>query len=208
VEKTLQCSVDDDGLLQRFQLLIYPELSPEWNNVDRSPNLAARERVFEVFNYIDSVPNPVRGQIPSVRFSEPAQEAFNVWRRELESRLRSNEIGCSAFESHLAKFRSLMPSLALLFWLLEDPKHIHGSSDISFSAATLAIRWCDFLEKHAFKAYRIGQSAEALALKKLAECVENGLVPHASSVRTIYRRQLIISKHHSSWNRRLKVLRN
>ena len=119
VEKTLQCSVEDDGLLQRFQLLIYPELSPEWNNVDRSPNLAARERVFEVFDYIDSVPNPVQGQIPSVRFSEPAQEAFNVWRRELESRLRSNEIGCSAFESHLAKFRSLMPSLALLFWLLE-----------------------------------------------------------------------------------------
>jgi putative DNA primase/helicase len=190
VEKTIQCSADDDGLLQRFQLLIYPELSPTWSNVDRNPNLAARERVFEIFNYIDSAPTHESGQITAVRFSEAAQEAFNVWRQELESRLRSNEIGCSAFESHLAKYRSLMPSLALLFWLLEDPKHIHGSSAVSFSAATLAIRWCDFLEKHAFKAYRIGQSAEAQATKKLAEYVENGLVPHASSVRNIYRRQL------------------
>ena len=190
VEKTIQCSVDDDGLLQRFQLLIYPELSPKWSNIDISPDLAARERVFEVFNYIDNAPNLESGQIPAVRFSDPAQEAFNVWRQELESRLRSSEIGCSAFESHLAKYRSLMPSLALLFWLLEDPKHIHGSSAISFSATTLAIRWCDFLEKHAFKAYRIGQSAEAQATKKLAECIENGAVPHASSVRHIYRKQL------------------
>ncbi len=190
VQKTIQCSVDDDGLLQRFQLLIYPELSPRWSNIDRSPDLAARERVCERFNYIDSAPNLEGSQIPTVRFSDPAQEAFNVWRQQLESRLRSNEIGCSAFESHLAKYRSLMPSLALLFWLLEDPKHIHGSSAISFSATTLAIRWCDFLEKHAFKAYRIGQSAEAQATKKLAECIEKGLVSHASSVRNIYRKQL------------------
>ncbi len=189
VEKTMQCSVDDDGLLQRFQVLIYPELSPNWTNIDRSPNLAAREGVYEIFNRIDSARHPESGKIPGVRFSQPAQEAFNVWREELESRLRSNEIGCSAFESHLAKYRSLMPSLALLFWILEDAHHIHGGSAVSLSATTLAIRWCDFLEKHALKAYRIGQSAEALATKKLAESVEHGLVPHASSVRSIYRKQ-------------------
>jgi len=39
------------------------------------------------------------------------------------------------------------------------------------------------------KAYRIGQSAEALAIKKLAEAIEHGLVPHASPVRSIYRKQ-------------------
>ncbi len=175
VEKTLQCSAEDDGLLQRFQLLIYPELSPTWTNIDRSPNLAARQAVYEVFNRIDRMPcNPLG--IPGVRFSDAAQEAFNVWREALESRLRSNDIGCSAFESHLAKYRSLMPSLALLFWLLEDEDNIHGTSAISLSATALAIRWCVFLEKHALKAYRIGQSAEALATKKLAESIESGLV--------------------------------
>lgn len=189
VEKTVQCSVEDDGLLQRFQVLIYPELSPKWTNVDRGPNLIARERVYEVFKSIDAAPCHDMGQIPGVRFSDPAQEAFNVWREELEGRLRSNEIGCSAFESHLAKYRSLMPSLALLFWLLDDPNHIHGTSSISLDSTTLAIRWCDFLEKHARKAYRISQSAEALATKKLAECIETGLVIHASSVRSIYRKQ-------------------
>lgn len=190
VERSVQCSVEDDGLLQRFQMLIYPELSPTWDNIDRSPNTLARDRVFEIFNRVDSVKNPEAKKTPGVRFSEPAQEAFNGWRRQLESRLRSNEIGCSAFESHLAKYRSLMPSLALLFWILEDPNHIHGAAPVSLSATMLAIHWCDFLEKHALKAYRIGQSAEAQATKKLAECVEQGLIPHASTVRTIYRRQL------------------
>ena len=185
VEKTLQCSTEDDGLLQRFQLLIYPELSPTWTNVDRSPNVIARENVYSVFNAVDKAACQDKG----VRFSDSAQEAFNTWREQLESRLRSNDLGRSAFESHLAKYRSLMPSLALLFWILEEPNNIQGNGQVSLSATILAIRWCDFLEQHASKVYRIGQSAEALAIKKLAECVELGLVSHASSVRSIYRKQ-------------------
>lgn len=189
VEKSLECSIDDDGLLQRFQILIYPELSPKWTNIDRVPNASARQQVYEVFNKIDQVQCHDENDIPAVRFSDTAQSAFNEWREVLESRLRSNDIACSAFESHLAKYRSLMPSLALLFWLLEDPNNIHGGSAISLSAAILAIRWCEFLEKHALKAYRIGQSADALATSKLAECIEKGLISHASPVRTIYRKQ-------------------
>lgn len=189
IEKTVQCSVEDDGLLQRFQMLIYPELSPKWTNIDRQPDILARDRVYEIFNRIDSVRPAEAGQTQGVRFSEPAQEAFNAWREQLESRLRSNEIGCSAFESHLAKYRSLMPSLALLFWILEDENNIQNGSTVTLSAATLAIHWCDFLEKHALKAYRIGQSVEALATKRLAECIQQGLVPHQSSVRGIYRKQ-------------------
>ena len=165
--------------------MIYPELSPNWTNVDRSPNIAAREAVYDVFHTVDKAGSVASG----VRFSEPAQEAFNAWREQLESRLRSNDVGCSAFESHLAKYRSLMPSLALLFWILEDPNHMQGNGLVSTAATTLAIRWCEFLEQHASKAYRIGQNAEALAVKKLSECVEFGLVPHASSVRSIYRKQ-------------------
>lgn len=189
VEKTLQCSAEDDGLLQRFQLLIYPELSPTWINIDRSPNLVARDTVYSIFNAVDKAAGADSGRIKGVRFADGAQEAFNAWREQLESRLRSNDVGCSAFESHLAKYRSLMPSLALLFWLLEDPNNIQGSGLLSLSATALAIRWCDFLEQHASKVYRIGQSAEALAIKKLAECVELGLVSHACSVRSIYRKQ-------------------
>lgn len=189
VEKTIQGLADDDGLLQRFQILIYPDLSSEWKNVDRSANVVALQKAFDVFQKIDSIPVRASGEVLGVRFSSVAQEAFNNWRDQLENRLRSNEIGCPAFESHLAKYRSLMPSLALLFWILEDPENINGKGAVSFQSAHQAIQWCAYLEKHALKAYSIGQNTDALAAKRLTECIEQGLITHGTSVRSIYRRQ-------------------
>ena len=31
----------DDGLLQRFQLIVWPDISPDWENIDRAPDVAA-----------------------------------------------------------------------------------------------------------------------------------------------------------------------
>ncbi len=39
----------DDGLLQRFQLAVWPDGGGPWRNVDRWPNAEARARVNEVF---------------------------------------------------------------------------------------------------------------------------------------------------------------
>lgn len=189
VERTIQGNAEDDGLLQRFQVLIYPDLSPDWNNIDRCPNLLAQEKVFDVFQKLDNVAALKSGPIPGVHFSPGAQDIFNTWRLELEKRLRSNEIGCPAFESHLAKYRSLMPSLALLFWILEDPENIHGKGAVSLQSTTQAIQWCAFLEKHAIKAYAIGQNAQAGAAKRLSEYIERGLLEQDSPVRSIYRKQ-------------------
>ncbi len=189
VEKTLQGRAEDDGLLQRFQVLIYPEHSPSWENVDRSPNLIAQEKAIELFNKIDALRPAEPGTIQGVNFCSLAQEVFNHWRLELEKKLRSEEIGCHAFESHLAKYRSLMPSLALLFWILEDPENIHARGAVSLQATTKAIDWCAFLEKHAVKAYAIGQNAQVIAAKKLAQCIEQGLLTEGMAVRSIYRKQ-------------------
>lgn len=189
VERAIQGGAEDDGLLQRFQLLIYPDLSSEWTNVDKYPDLTARESVYTLFNHIDGTAINSTGAIPAVRFGQMGQEAFNTWRVELEKRLRLNEIGCAAFESHLAKYRSLMPSLALLFWILENPENIGGTGQVSFDATMLAIKWCEFLEKHALKAYQIGQSTEWTAARKFTECIKRGQIINGSTVRSIYRTQ-------------------
>ena len=38
----------DDGLIQRFQLLVYPDLPKQWRKVDRWPDTQARKCVFEI----------------------------------------------------------------------------------------------------------------------------------------------------------------
>jgi putative DNA primase/helicase len=44
----------DDGLIQRFQLLVYPDGRKDWEDVDRAPNEEARVETWEVFKrFID-----------------------------------------------------------------------------------------------------------------------------------------------------------
>jgi hypothetical protein len=39
----------NDGLMQRFQVLVWPDTEPEWRYVDRPPNAEVEERVTRVF---------------------------------------------------------------------------------------------------------------------------------------------------------------
>jgi hypothetical protein len=41
-------SIANDGLLQRFQLLVYPVESKEWKLVDEYPNHTEKNRAFKV----------------------------------------------------------------------------------------------------------------------------------------------------------------
>ncbi|UCC31230.1 MAG: DUF3987 domain-containing protein [Phycisphaerales bacterium] len=57
--------------------------------------------------------------VPYLRFASDAQERFDHWRAIIEGRLRSGA-NHPAIESHLAKYRALVPSPALLTHLAED----------------------------------------------------------------------------------------
>jgi len=45
---------DADGFLQRIQLLVWPDEFPEWKNVDRLPDVDARERICNIFAMLAS----------------------------------------------------------------------------------------------------------------------------------------------------------
>jgi hypothetical protein len=183
-----------DGLIQRFQVLVWPDSIPRWKNIDRAPNATALDTAFEIFQFLDQlVPanwgediREVRG-IPALRFDSEAQEFFNFWRDLLEKRLRSDEMaGRDAFESHLAKYRSLMPSLALLHHLVEV---VAGTSfnptKVGHVHAEMAAGWCEFLEGHAEKIYAAeGPENAALALGRR---ILEGKVQNGTTCREIYR---------------------
>jgi hypothetical protein len=57
-------------------------------------------------------------KIPYFHFAPDAQEFFNKWLLELEGKLRSSSEDSVIIE-HLAKYRKLMPSLALIFHLID-----------------------------------------------------------------------------------------
>jgi hypothetical protein len=184
-----------DGLLQRFQLVVWPDNVGEYVPVDRYPDGAARRRANAIFEALDALDpaelglDAQEGEIPALHFSNEAQALFDMWRGELERRFRNGELAYKpAFESHLSKYRSLMPSLALIFHLVEVADGgVFGP--VSLESAQLAAAWCDFLEAHALKLYAPEVSSHIKAAQLLARHIEDGDIEDGKlTVRDLYRR--------------------
>ena len=193
VYATHQGGTGDDGLLQRFQVLVWPDPPATWHNVDRWPDTEAKTRAYKVFQDLNALAPAAfglfpaeDGDVPAIRFSPPAQELFNEWRHALEQRLRSGELLHPALESHLAKYRSLMPSLALIFHLVAC-----ASSEwhplVREEHAALAAAWCEYLESHAKRLYASALDPGMESAHALFERLRRGDVQDGFSLRDIYR---------------------
>lgn len=183
-----------DGLLQRFSLTVWPQGLTTWRNVDRFPETGARDRAFNAFKRLDGLdPQQVaasmeHSEIPALRFHAAAQDLFDAWREELETRLRSPElVALPAFEGHLAKYRKAMPALALIAHLLDVVDGGVQSGPVSLDAAKRAAAWCEFLEAHARKLYGIDNDPARRAVRALAAKMEGGAVADGEPVRELYR---------------------
>jgi Protein of unknown function (DUF3987) len=182
-----------DGLLQRFQITALPDVSEEWENIDRYPNTEAKNRAFGVFEKLDALKPEDFGatveegeEMPAVRFSAEAQEVFDVWRKELETLLRSGTLA-PPLEAHLAKYRSLMPSLALLFELMEFVDGRGEMGTVGRDSALKAAAWCTFLESHALRLYASAEAPQLSGAQVLLARIRSGDVPDGSTVRDVYR---------------------
>lgn len=172
---------NDDGLISRFQLAVYPDIDRPYVHVDRYPEVEAKQIAYNAFLALDSLtPASISAdhddRFPFVRFANDAQEFFTGWFVELENRLRSSqEIGC--FVSHLAKYRSLMPSLALLFHMIEwvGGRQDIQSNRVSLHSAAQAAAWCDYLEQHARRIYQMAFDGDPEPAQRLAERIKSSL---------------------------------
>jgi hypothetical protein len=189
LRSALQGGEGDDGLMQRFQLLVWPDISKEWVNVDRWPDSEARKTAYDVFSRLNKLTAPDMGAqpdedldgIPYVRFSPEAQEIFDAWRANLEIRLRQNHEH-PAIEAHLAKYRSLIPSLALLIHLADNGKHPVGVDAIERACA-----WGEYLESHARRVYSQGLAPDDMAARALADRILGEDLSDAFTARDVYR---------------------
>jgi putative DNA primase/helicase len=179
----------DDGLIQRFGLLVWPDQSSEWKNVDRYPDGEARQSALETFRRLsDLTPASVaaeRNQYQSIaflRFGENAQRLFADWRKNLELRLRSGELH-PAMESHLAKYRKLVPTLALVNHLTDN-----GTGPVDEMSTWRAIQFSEYLETHARRAYAAGSEAEVAAAKAILNRIRKGDLSSGFTARDISQR--------------------
>lgn len=176
----------DDGLVQRLQLTVWPDVKGPWRNVDTPPDHKAKAAAWSALRRLQEedfrmFPSTDEG-IPFLRFSETAQLLFNEWRKSLEERLLSGELH-AAMESHLAKYRSLVPTLALLIEMAERP----DAPSVSEESLKRAIGWAAYLESHANRLYAPAMQRDLVAAKALAAKIQAGKVKDGFTLRDVYR---------------------
>lgn len=177
----------DDGLMQRFQLAVYPDLPASWRYTDRPLNREAEDRARAAFNRLRAMNAADVGaetadacDVPFLRLSEDAQALFVEWQTELMQRLRAG--GEPPFmESHLAKYPALAGRLALVLHLADN-----GTGPVSADAILKALGWCEHLEGHARRIYAPatdnGLTAAHLLLRK------RDSLPNGFTARDVYRK--------------------
>lgn len=177
----------DDGLMQRFGLLAWPDMSHGWRNVDRWPDTEGRRRAFDVFARLDSM-TPEHAEAENeedaafLRFSPDALEAFVEWRAEHEALLRSGTLH-PALESHYAKYRKTIPALALIGHLADG-----GAGPVTLAATVRALDWSEYLKAHAIRFYGSTVSAEAGAARRIVERIRSGDLQDGFRARDIKQR--------------------
>jgi hypothetical protein len=188
IRHAISGGASDDGLVQRFGLLVWPDASPSWKEVDCFPDSAARKAANEIFDNLNKItPEAIGAQtdnfnpIPFLRFDDEAQELFIDWRADLEHRLRSDEMH-PALESHLSKFRKLVSTLALINCLADG-----GAHAIDAAALLRALAFAKYLETHARRCYGAGTEAEASAAKAILKHIRRGDLVEGFTARDIYR---------------------
>jgi Protein of unknown function (DUF3987) len=182
----------DDGMVQRLQLLAWPDFTGDYVEADRWPDSEARTRANECFDYLASIDTQeIRAEVddygnphavPFLRFDGEALAAFRFWRDSLEKRVRSDELSAS-LRSHFAKYRGLIPRLALICHLAGD-----GEGPVTGNALQQALRWADYLESHAHRAYASLGIANAEAARAIWRRVELGQVTAPFTARDIHRK--------------------
>jgi len=184
--------LENDGLIQRLQMLVYPDDIKNWKLIDQAPDRVARERAFRIIQRLAEMDFEEIGAIrdgdngfPFLRFSDEAQQVFYDWLTDLElNKLRADDH--PMLIEHFGKYRSLMPSLALIFHLINIADGATGGP-ISVKAAEQAAAWCDYLESHARRVYGLVSNIDEQAAARLGEKIKAGKIVNNFTVRDVYR---------------------
>lgn len=183
-----------DGLLQRFQLLVYPEPLTDYEHVDRPVDLALRERVQNIYRRLadlDAGAHPElerTGHLPALRFAPDAQVEFDAWFTAHMRRLRSKELAKTpAYQAHLGKYQGLVGKMALLFHLV-DSLDDSEFRPVSVEALRLGIRWVEYLEAHARKVYAAELTSTDVSVRELARRLYEGDLEDGMTVREVHRK--------------------
>jgi hypothetical protein len=151
----------DDGLIQRFQLAVYPDPNKTWDYVDRDDNPQWKDSYFGSFRSAYEYSHGLDA-IAYWRFSPEAQDMFAAWyTNEMKAARCTPMLG--ALQGHIIKMDKTVGSLALIFEIAD------GGRDgiVGVDAIQRALAWVPYLKSHANRIYASADTTPAIAAREL-----------------------------------------
>lgn len=155
----------DDGLIQRFQMAVWPDLPATWAWRDRKPCPAAKAAYIDLFKRLDKLPrfNPANPDVPVLKFDTHALGLFADWQTGLQTGIRQTRDMPAALESHLLKMPQTVARLAGLFALID------ARDMIDQTAMLRALAMSDYLRTHSEKVYGLATDGPMAAARMLLD---------------------------------------
>jgi putative DNA primase/helicase len=201
----------NDGLIQRFQLLVYPDAPPEWKYVDEEPDFHARERVREIFQKIDDADFKTLGAnvigkkgVDCFRFDDGGQDVCKNWSINLANQLRQADTH-PLLNEHFSKYRKLVPALAMIFHIIAVADGDKPSC-VTLKATQMAVLWEEYLQKHAQRIYGLVLGIPIIVTLALLERIADGSLRDGFTVHDVLQKNWSGFKYPSQVQKACKVL--
>jgi hypothetical protein len=156
---------NDDGLLQRLQLAVWPDDRKTWTWLDKAPDEITQQNYNALFIAMLNYCPESKGH----RFSIDAQQLFIEWMEEIQAKAR-DENTSPIMESYLLKLPKSISAIALIFELVTKcengtikPEDVNGV--IGIDAIAMALDWADYLISHANRIFAFAQNSYIDAAK-------------------------------------------
>jgi putative DNA primase/helicase len=120
-------------------------------------------------------------KVPYLRFNEAATVEFLEWRSDVECRLRTGDMP-PALEGHIAKYRKLVPALALINHLADA-----GEGPVSEEALVKALALTKYVESHARRVYSASGAVEVVAARAILKHIHAGDIADGFTARDVHR---------------------
>ncbi|WP_375693751.1 YfjI family protein [Bartonella sp. AP88HLJMH] len=190
--------INDDGLLQRFQMIVWPDDNKEWQVIDRPPNQEGWQKYEGVFRSFRDKRLGSPEQPLIMRFSAEAQVKFYEWLEHLHKEAKGGSYS-ESLQSHLLKMPKTIVSLALIFELIEG-----GRFEINKGALQTALRWEKYLFSHVKRLYAAADSLATEGAKLIVERCDH--LPDVFTLRDIHQRSWTHLKDNQTVKQALELL--
>lgn len=182
-------SSDNDGRVQRFQLLVFPD-AVAWEWRDRHPVAGAREAVRDTFLRLAAF-DPVQDgataaddfvKVPHFAFDDAALETFIEWSAHLHHNVVAHEQN-SLLKQHFAKYEKVFCAIALILHLAEG-----RIGPIQVDTALRASAWTEYLAGHARRVYALVETTRVGTAQMLASRIAAGKLANPFTAREVARK--------------------